>query len=72
MPQWLRPIIGWLMPRIGPKGLEFARTRIEMKAVESIIHLRREEPARMKAMVPDHVWALVAAYGLTPQDGEKR
>jgi coenzyme F420 hydrogenase subunit beta len=43
-----------------------------MKAVESIIHLRREEPARMKAMVPDHVWALVAAYGLTPQDGEKR
>ena len=72
MPQWLRPIIGWLMPRIGPKGLEFARTRIEMKAVESIIHLRREEPARMKAMVPDHVWALVAPYGLTPKSGEKR
>ena len=72
MPQWLRPIVGWLMPRVGPKGLEFARARVEMKAVESIIHLRREAPARMKSMVPDHVWALVAAYGLTPKDGEKR
>ena len=72
MPQWLRPIMGWLMPRVGPKGLEFARARVEMKAVESIIHLRREEPARMKAMVPEHVWALVASYGLTPKDSEKR
>jgi coenzyme F420 hydrogenase subunit beta len=72
MPKWVRPIVGWLMPIIGPKGLEFGRTRVEMKAVETIIHLRREEPARMKAMVPDHVWALVAAYGLTPKDGEKR
>ena len=25
MPDWLRPIVGWLMPRIGPRGLEFAR-----------------------------------------------
>ncbi len=71
MPQWLRPIIGWLMPRVGPKGLEFARARVEMKAVESIIHLRREKPARMKAMVPDHVWKLVAPYGLAPAPGER-
>jgi coenzyme F420 hydrogenase subunit beta len=35
MPDWLRPIIGWLMPRIGPRGLEFARARVEMKAVET-------------------------------------
>lgn len=25
MPNWLRPIVGWLMPRVGPRGLEFAR-----------------------------------------------
>jgi coenzyme F420 hydrogenase subunit beta len=70
MPDWLRPIVGWLMPRVGPRGLEFARARVEMKAVETVLHLRRHLPRRMKNMVPAHVWALVAPYGLTPEAGE--
>ena len=70
MPAWVRPIIGWLMPRVGPRGLEFARTRVEMKAAETVIHLRREKTRRMKTMIPPHVWALVAPYGLTPRAGE--
>ncbi|MGB5496547.1 MAG: Coenzyme F420 hydrogenase/dehydrogenase, beta subunit C-terminal domain, partial [Sedimenticolaceae bacterium] len=70
MPDWVRPIVAWLMPRIGPRGLEFARSRVEMKAVETIVHLRREAPRRLKSMVPAHVWTLVQPYGLTPKDGE--
>jgi coenzyme F420 hydrogenase subunit beta len=70
MPDWLRPIVGWLMPRIGPRGLEFARARVEMKAIETILHLRRAEPQRMKWMVPAHLWALVARYGITPRPDE--
>ncbi len=66
MPGWLRPIVGWLMPRIGPRGLEFARTRVEMKAIETVLHLRRNLPRRMRNMVPPHVWALVKPYGLIP------
>ena len=72
MPDWLRPIVGWLMPRIGPRGLEFARTRVEMKACETVVHLRREEPASVKNMVPAHVWALVEPYGIRPREGERR
>ncbi len=72
MPNWLRPVISWLQPRIGPRGLEFARARVEMKAVETILHLRRAHPARVKNMVPAHVWRLVARYGLVPTDTEKR
>lgn len=71
MSDWLRPIVGWLMPRIGPRGLEFARARVEMKAVETVLHLRREMPARMRAMVPKHVWRLAEAYGLEPKAGEE-
>jgi coenzyme F420 hydrogenase subunit beta len=71
MPDWLRPIVGWLMPRVGPRGLEFARSRVEMKAIETVIHLRREEPRRMKHMVPRHVWRLVEPYGLSPAPGEE-
>ena len=71
MPDWVRPIVGWLMPKIGPRGLEFARARVEMKAVETVLHLRREAPRRMRSMVPEHVWALVAPYGLSPKPGER-
>ena len=71
MPNWLRPIVGWLMPKIGPRGLEFARARVEMKAVETVLHLRRQFPQRVKNMVPAHVWALVKAYGIEPESGER-
>lgn len=71
MPDWARWIVGWLMPRIGPKGLEFARARVEMKAVETVLHLRRAHPKRMRAMIPDHVWRLAEPYGLTPKPGER-
>jgi coenzyme F420 hydrogenase subunit beta len=71
MPDWLRPIMGWPMPRVGPRGLEFARTRVEMKAAETIIHLRREVPERIEHMVPAQVWRLVKPYGLKPQSGER-
>jgi coenzyme F420 hydrogenase subunit beta len=66
MPDWLRPLMGWLMPKLGPKGLEFAHARLEMKAAETVLHLARAEPKRMKRMIPDHVWRLVAPYGLKP------
>lgn len=71
MPDWLRPIMGWVMPRFGPRGLEFARTRVEMKAAETVIHLRREEPNKIKNMVPQHVWALVERYGFKPEENER-
>lgn len=70
MPKILRGIVGWLQPRIGPRGLEFARARLEMKAIETVLHLRRAHPARIKNMVPAHVWALTERYGLTPSTDE--
>lgn len=62
MPDWLRPVMGWLMPKIGPRGLEFARARLEMKALETVIHLERDEPGRAKHMIPEHVRQLVRPY----------
>lgn len=71
MPDWARPIVAWMMPKVGPRGLELARARLEMKAAETVIHLRLHQPKRMAAMIPDHVWDLVAPYGLTPRPGER-
>lgn len=70
IPDWARPIVAFLQPRLGPRGLEFARARLEMKAAETVLHLRRAHPRRMKWMIPTHVWRLVAPYGLAPGAGE--
>ena len=56
MPNFLRPLMGKLMPILGPKGIEFARARLEMKAAETVLHLRRQAPKSIKNMIPDHVW----------------
>lgn len=71
MPDFMRGIMGWLMPKIGPRGLEFARARVEMKAAETVLHLRRERPKRMRAMIPPHVWALAEPYGLASEQSER-
>ena len=42
-------------PPIGPWGLRVARARVEMEAIETIIHLRREQPRRLRTMVPPRV-----------------
>ena len=72
MPNFLRGIFAWVMPRFGPRGLEFAKARIEMKAIESIINLRNIAPHKIKNMVPNHLWKLSRKYGLEPQFDEVR
>jgi coenzyme F420 hydrogenase subunit beta len=72
MPDFMRPIVGWLMPKVGPRGLEFARARVEMKAAETVLYLRQMAPRRLRSMVPAHVWRLVRPYGLAPRPSETR
>ncbi len=69
-PAWLKPLIGWAMTRFGPRGLEFARTRVEMKALEGIVNLRRHRPHRLRRMVPPFAWDVARRYGLAPAAGE--
>ena len=72
MPNFLRGIFAWVMPRFGPRGLEFAKARIEMKAIESVIHLRNTAPHKIKNMVPDYIWKITKSYGLEPQYDETK
>ena len=71
MPNFLRPIMAWVMPRFGPRGLEFAKARVEMKGIESVLHLRQMAPHKIKNMVPQHVWTLIKRYGLSPESTEQ-
>jgi len=69
-PAWLKPLIGRMMTAFGPRGLEFARTRVEMKVLEGIVTLRRHRPHRLRRMVPAFAWTLAHAYGLIPTGRE--
>ena len=64
IPNFLRPLVAWLMPRTGPAGLEFARARVEMKAIETALHLSKKNPKRARHMIPEHIWKLVKPYGI--------
>ncbi len=64
-PKWVRPLIAFMMTHFGPKGLELARTRVEMKAVEAMLCLRRFRPERMQWMLPPHVLSLASRYDVT-------
>ncbi len=69
-PKWIRPLVAWLMPKIGPKGLEFARARVEMKAAESVLHLRRARPNRIAQMIPPHLWTILKPYPIEANPSE--
>ena len=69
-PRWLKPLIGWMQTRFGPKGLEFARTRVDMKMAEGILTLRARRPRRLRRMVPDFAWRIASRYGIEPRAGE--
>ena len=70
-PTFARPLIGWAMRTFGPKGLEFARARIEMKLVEAVLTLRRTRPRRLRTMIPASAWPLVRPYDLVPGPHER-
>ena len=72
MPNFMRSIFAWVMPRFGPRGLEFAKARVEMKAIESVIHLRNVAPHKIKNMVPKATWVLLEKYEIRPSGGEIR
>lgn len=58
------------VPIVGPATTELARTRAEMKALETVVQLRRERPRRMRHRIPAHVWPLVKSYRLEPTKEE--
>lgn len=66
MPDWLRPFAGRMQRWFGPRGLEFARARLEMRALESVVTLRRDRPRLVRWLVPENIWALSKPYGITP------
>lgn len=61
-PAPLRRMIAFLMRRRGPRGLEFARSVIEMKLLRNLQHVRARFGAMERRVVPYHVYDALAPY----------
>jgi coenzyme F420 hydrogenase subunit beta len=61
-PALIRKMIAFLMRQRGPKGLEFARSVIEMKLLRNLQHVRDRFARMERRIVPYHVYAALEQY----------
>jgi 3,8-divinyl protochlorophyllide a 8-vinyl-reductase (ferredoxin) len=67
LPMWAAKLMGVVIEKIGPKGLEYARFSIDSHFTRNYLYTRRNYPQKLEAHVPDYAKRIVAQYQL-PQD----
>ncbi|MGF1568727.1 MAG: Coenzyme F420 hydrogenase/dehydrogenase, beta subunit C-terminal domain [Nodosilinea sp.] len=64
LPMWAAKLMGVLIERIGPKGLEYARFSIDSHFTRNYLYVKRHYPEKLAAHVPEFAKRIVAQYKL--------
>ncbi|WP_319420153.1 Coenzyme F420 hydrogenase/dehydrogenase, beta subunit C-terminal domain [Pleurocapsa sp. FMAR1] len=64
LPMWAAKMMGVVIERIGPKGLEYARFSIDSHFTRNYIYLKRNYPQKLEQHVPDYAKKIVGQYKL--------
>ena len=64
LPRWLAELVGLVVNRVGPKGLEYARFSIDSHFTRNVTWLRRHHPDKVAAHVPAFASKIVSRYRL--------
>lgn len=64
LPMWAAKLMGVVLEKIGPKGLEYARFSIDSHFTRNYLHVRRNYPQKLTAHVPEFAKRIVAQYQL--------
>ncbi len=64
LPMWAAKLMGIVIDKIGPKGLEYARFSIDSHFTRNYLYFRRNYPDRLAAHVPEFAEKIVAQYTL--------
>jgi 3,8-divinyl protochlorophyllide a 8-vinyl-reductase (ferredoxin) len=64
LPMWLAKIMGVVIDRVGPKGLEYARFSIDSHFTRNYLYMQRNYPEKVEQHVPDYAKKIVAQYKL--------
>jgi coenzyme F420-reducing hydrogenase beta subunit len=64
LPMWLAELVGWVVQRIGPKGLEYGRFSIDSHFTRNALWLRRHHPEVVDRHLPAFARRIVERYRL--------
>ena len=64
LPMWAAKLMGVVIEKLGPKGLEYARFSIDSHFTRNYLYLQRNFPQRVAAHVPEFAKRIVQQYKL--------
>jgi len=64
LPMWAAKLMGVVIEKIGPKGLEYARFSIDSHFTRNYLYLKRHHPQKLDAHVPEFAKRIVGQYKL--------
>jgi 3,8-divinyl protochlorophyllide a 8-vinyl-reductase (ferredoxin) len=64
LPMWFARMMGVVIEKIGPKGLEYARFSIDSHFTRNYLHVKRNYPEKLEQHVPSFAKKIVAQYKL--------
>ncbi|MDJ0510260.1 MAG: Coenzyme F420 hydrogenase/dehydrogenase, beta subunit C-terminal domain [Crocosphaera sp.] len=64
LPMWAAKLMGVVIERVGPKGLEYARFSIDSHFTRNYLYVKRNHPEKLEDHVPDYAKKIVSQYQL--------
>ena len=64
LPMWAAKLMGVVIEKIGPKGLEYARFSIDSHFTRNYLYVKRNYPEKLAAHVPEFAKKIVSQYKL--------
>jgi 3,8-divinyl protochlorophyllide a 8-vinyl-reductase (ferredoxin) len=64
LPMWAAKLMGVVIEKIGPKGLEYARFSIDSHFTRNYLYVKRNHPEKLESHVPDFAKRIVGQYKL--------
>lgn len=64
LPMWAAKLMGVVIEKVGPKGLEYARFSIDSHFTRNYLYVQRAHPEKLEAHVPEYAKRIVGQYEL--------
>lgn len=64
LPMWAAKLMGVVIEKIGPKGLEYARFSIDSHFTRNYLYVKRHYPEKLAEHVPEYAQKIVSQYQL--------
>ena len=64
LPMWAAQLMGVVIDKIGPKGLEYARFSIDSHYTRNYLYVKRNYPEKLDSHVPEYAKKIVEQYQL--------